>query len=44
MLNQVKKAASGVDGVGNVTVNLVFDPPWEKSKMSEEARLELGLM
>jgi len=44
MLNQVKKAASGVDGVGTATVNLVFDPPWDKSKMSEEARLELGLI
>ena len=44
MLNQVQKAAAGVEGVGAATVNLVFDPPWDKSKMSEEARLELGLI
>jgi len=25
-------------------VNLVFDPPWDKSRMSEEVKLELGLM
>lgn len=29
--------------VGNITVNLVFDPPWERSMMSEEAQLALGL-
>jgi metal-sulfur cluster biosynthetic enzyme len=28
-------------GVGNVTVNMVFDPPWEQSRMSDEARVAL---
>jgi FeS assembly SUF system protein len=44
MLSWVEKAASAVDGVGSVKVNLVFDPPWDKSKMSEEVQLELGLI
>ncbi len=40
----VEKAVSDVEGVNDVKVNLVFDPPWDASKMSEEARLELGMM
>ncbi len=43
MLNWVRDAVNGVDGVEHVTVKLVFDPPWEQSKISEEAKLELGL-
>jgi FeS assembly SUF system protein len=31
-------------GVGKVNVNIVFDPPWDKEKMSDEAKLELGLL
>ena len=33
-----------VPTVGNVSVELVFDPPWNQSMMSEEARLQTGLM
>jgi FeS assembly SUF system protein len=44
ILGWVEKAVRGVDGVGNVKVNLVFDPPWDKSRMSEEVKLELGLI
>lgn len=44
MLSWVQKAVSDVEGVRNVTVRLVFDPPWDKSRMSEDAQLELGLM
>ena len=44
MLNWVQKAVSEVAGVDRVKVNLVFDPPWDKSMMSEEAQLELGLV
>ena len=40
----VEKAVSEVEGVSAVKVNLVFDPPWDQSKMSEEAKLELGLL
>jgi FeS assembly SUF system protein len=44
MLSSVQRAVSVVEGVCEVKVNLVFDPPWDRSKMSEEARLELGLL
>lgn len=44
ILNQVRAAVAGVEGAETVTVNLVFDPPWDKSKMSEEAKLELGFL
>jgi len=32
-----------VDGVSDVDLNLVWDPPWDKDKMSEAAKLELNL-
>jgi FeS assembly SUF system protein len=44
MLSSVQKAVATVEGVGEVTVNLVFDPPWDKSRMSEDVQLELGLI
>jgi len=44
MLKWVENAVAGVDGVGRVEVNLVFDPPWDKSRMSEDVQLELGLI
>lgn len=44
MMNWVQKAVSDVDGVESVKINLVFDPPWDKSKMSEDVQLELGLL
>lgn len=39
----VEEAVRRVPGVKDVTVNLVFDPPWDPSKMSEEAKLELNM-
>lgn len=39
----VKKAVSEVEGVKEVKVNLVFDPPWDMSRMSDEARLALNM-
>ncbi|MGE0846174.1 MAG: SUF system Fe-S cluster assembly protein [Flavobacteriaceae bacterium] len=39
----VENAISGVPGVGKVTVNMVFDPPWDMSRMSEEARGMLNM-
>ena len=33
-----------VPGVGHAEVNLVWDPPWDPQKMSDEARLELGML
>ncbi|MGZ5862135.1 MAG: SUF system Fe-S cluster assembly protein [Methyloceanibacter sp.] len=39
----VHNAISAVPGVGIVKVNLVFDPPWDPSRMSEEAQLALNM-
>jgi FeS assembly SUF system protein len=39
----VENAVSAVPGVGQVKVKLVFDPPWEMSRMSDEARLALNM-
>jgi FeS assembly SUF system protein len=39
----VENAVSTVQGVQNVTVNMVFDPPWDQSRMSDEARLVLNM-
>jgi FeS assembly SUF system protein len=44
MLGWVKTAVSGLEGVTEAKVNLVFDPPWDQSRMSDEAKLELGLV
>lgn len=44
LLEEVEKQIKDVDGVNDATVELVFDPPWDKDMMSEEAKLELGLM
>ena len=39
----VENAVGSIDGVGQVTVNLTFDPPWDQSRMSDEARLALNM-
>jgi FeS assembly SUF system protein len=39
----VENAVSGVLGVGPVSVNVVWDPPWEPSRMSDEARVVLNM-
>ena len=39
----VENAVSSVAGVGPVTVNIVWDPPWDQSRMSDEARLTLNM-
>ena len=41
--NSVKDNVLKVDGVTDVDLNLVWDPPWDKDKMSEAAKLELNL-
>ena len=41
--NNVKENILKVEGVSNVDLKLVWDPPWDKSKMSEAAKLELNL-
>jgi FeS assembly SUF system protein len=39
----VENAVGAVPGVGQVTVTLTFDPPWDKDRMSDEAKLALGM-
>jgi FeS assembly SUF system protein len=39
----VENAVSSVPGVGAVKVNVVWDPPWDPSRMSDEARLTLNM-
>ena len=41
---QVRDAVSAVPGVQDARVKLVWTPPWDKDRMSEEAKLELGLI
>jgi FeS assembly SUF system protein len=41
---QVQEAVKMVDGVGDVKVELTFEPPWDKDMLSESALLELGLL
>ena len=43
MPGMVQQAVSSAEGVGEVTVNLVWDPPWEKSRMTDEARMQLNM-
>jgi len=40
---EVKDTAMQVEGIEAVDLDLVFDPPWDKSMMSEAAKLELNL-
>ena len=40
---EVKDNILKVEGVSDVKLNLVWDPPWDQSKMSEAAKLELNL-
>ncbi|MFV0365798.1 MAG: iron-sulfur cluster assembly protein [Mangrovibacterium sp.] len=42
LVENVRQAALAAEGVNDAYVELTFDPPWDKSMMSEEARLELG--
>ena len=39
----VENAVGTVEGVGQVSVNMVFDPPWDPSRMSDEARVALDM-
>ncbi|HEX7819837.1 MAG TPA: SUF system Fe-S cluster assembly protein [Sphingobium sp.] len=41
---EVELRVGSVPGVGNAEVNLVWDPPWDPQKMSDEAKLELGML
>lgn len=41
---EVQEKVKSIDMVKDVEIELTFDPPWEKDMMSEEAKLELGML
>jgi probable FeS assembly SUF system protein SufT len=43
LAQEVKERVASLPGVGEVDVEVVFDPPWDQNMMSEAARLELGM-
>ena len=44
MPGEVELRVGAVPGIGDAEVNLVWDPPWSPQNMSDEARLELGML
>jgi FeS assembly SUF system protein len=44
MPGEVELRVGSVHGVGHAEVSLVWDPPWDPQKMTDEARLELGML
>jgi len=44
MLDEIHEKTIALPGVTDFKLNVVFDPPWTRDMMSDEARLELGLM
>ncbi len=44
IIKNVNDAIKKVENIKSVSINLVFDPPWSKDMLSEEALLELGLL
>ena len=42
ILEDVRQKVDSIEGITSTTVNLVFEPVWDQSMMSEEARVELG--
>ena len=43
LMDEVRRQVSAVDGVGEVALELTFSPPWNPEKMSEEAKIALGI-
>ena len=44
IMEDVRQKLESIEGVRTATVNLVFEPEWDKDMMSEEAKLELGFL
>lgn len=44
LVENVKQVVMAIEGVTEVYVEIVFDPPWSESRLSDEAKLELGLL
>lgn len=43
LLDDVRRQVSAIEGVGEVDVEVTFSPPWSPDKMSEEAKIGLGI-
>ena len=44
IMEDIRQKVESVEGVTSATINLVFEPDWDKDMMSEEAKLELGFL
>lgn len=44
IVRSVEQAVQEAEGVASAKVTLLFEPPWDKSRMSEDVKLELGLL
>lgn len=44
IMEDVKQKVESIDDIGAVTLNLVFEPEWDKDMMSDEAKVELGFL
>ena len=44
IMEDIRQKVESVEGVTTATINLVFEPEWDKDMMSEEAKLELGCL
>ena len=44
IMEDIRQQVESVEGVTSATINLVFEPEWDKDMMSEEAKLELGFL
>ncbi|MBR5469685.1 MAG: DUF59 domain-containing protein [Paludibacteraceae bacterium] len=44
IMEDVKQKVESIDDIGAVTINLVFEPEWDKDMMSDEAKVELGFL
>lgn len=44
LVEEVKYKVNGTRGVNNLDFHLVFDPPWDKDMLSDEAKLQLGFL
>ena len=44
IMEDIRQKVDSVEGVTTATINLVFEPEWDKDMMSEEAKLELGFL
>ena len=44
IMEDVRMKIESIEGINTATINLVFEPEWDKDMMSEEAKLELGFL